>query len=125
MVVTVERYRDFDRLLDKAIDVVDAPQPVRALYTPAGGTRVHSVTELKDGGVYVAAGVEHFHKLEYTQIMNERQRAAAHAKPPPVPVCHARCAHTYAPTRLNLQLNSDFISFGMTEHRLSSAHHVT
>ena len=50
---------------------------IRRLYTPEHGTEITSVADIKDGGDYVAAGVERFKPLHYRAIVSARTKSIA------------------------------------------------
>nr|XP_042704675.1 doublecortin domain-containing protein 2C isoform X5 [Chrysemys picta bellii] len=64
-----DRYvRTFEALIAQLNEGVEVPFGVRTLYTPQEGHRVRNLSDLKQGGKYVAAGRERFKKLDYIHI---------------------------------------------------------
>uniref|UniRef100_A0A674I282 Doublecortin domain containing 2C n=1 Tax=Terrapene triunguis TaxID=2587831 RepID=A0A674I282_9SAUR len=64
-----DRYvRTFEALIAQLNEGVEVPFGVRTLYTPQDGHRVRNLSDLKQGGKYVAAGRERFKKLDYIHI---------------------------------------------------------
>lgn len=65
VVVNPRHVLTFDTFLTSLTKAIGAPfGAVRKLYTPHQGRKVCCLEELKHGGAYVAAGNEHFKKLE-------------------------------------------------------------
>lgn len=58
------RVPTFEALLQQLTELVAAPFGVRRLFTPTHGHLVLGLDALLPGGKYVAAGPEHFRKLE-------------------------------------------------------------
>ncbi|XP_051801549.1 doublecortin domain-containing protein 2C [Acanthochromis polyacanthus] len=69
IVVNPRQMSTFDSFLTFLTRAIEAPfGAVRRLYTPRQGHRVQHMDDLKHGSVYVAAGNEHFKKLDYCAI---------------------------------------------------------
>nr|XP_025043795.1 doublecortin domain-containing protein 2C [Pelodiscus sinensis] len=76
--------RTFEALIAQLNDGVEVPFGVRKLYTPQEGHQVQNLSDIKQGGKYVAAGREKFKKLDYIQIgikKPQRRKKVAVIKP--------------------------------------------
>ena len=62
--------RSWEVLLVELSNRIDLPAGVRKIYTPEGGHRVNSLSELEHQKVYVCASVEPFKKIDYTKVKN-------------------------------------------------------
>ncbi|XP_035810615.2 doublecortin domain-containing protein 2 [Amphiprion ocellaris] len=89
LVVNPRQLSTFDSFLTFLTRAIEAPfGAVRRLYTPRQGHRVQHMDDLKHGSVYVAAGNEHFKKLDYCEITikkpqrkkNEHIQPVVHSK---------------------------------------------
>ncbi|XP_042357259.1 LOW QUALITY PROTEIN: doublecortin domain-containing protein 2 [Plectropomus leopardus] len=73
IVVNQRHLSTFDNFLTLLTKVMEAPfGAVRRLYTPSEGRKVRRLDDLKHGKVYVAAGNEHFKKLDYCSITTKK-----------------------------------------------------
>lgn len=63
--ITLNRKKvaNFDKLLDVLTQQIHANEAVRRLCTPLNGTRVRSLDDIADDGVYVAVGNARFAKF--------------------------------------------------------------
>ncbi|XP_055982380.1 doublecortin domain-containing protein 2C [Sorex fumeus] len=71
-VLSRRRVATFEVLLEQLTQQVEVPFGVRRLYTPTRGRRVLELEALQSGGKYVAAGREHFKKLDYVNIATRK-----------------------------------------------------
>ena len=62
--------RSWEVLLDELSLRIDLPAGVRRIYTPEGGTKVNSLSELEHQKVYVCASTEPFKKIDYKSVKN-------------------------------------------------------
>lgn len=68
-VLNPKKVRSMDAFLQQVTDGIRAPfGAVRNIHTPTGGTRIDRLSDLKDGGTYVAAGARPYRKLNYEAI---------------------------------------------------------
>uniref|UniRef100_A0A3P8U0X1 Si:dkey-25g12.4 n=1 Tax=Amphiprion percula TaxID=161767 RepID=A0A3P8U0X1_AMPPE len=89
LVVNPRQLSTFDSFLTFLTRAIEAPfGAVRRLYTPRQGHRVQHMDDLKHGSVYVAAGNEHFKKLENLSGRSAHVRGGA---PPWAEACIAAC----------------------------------
>ncbi|KAI3367677.1 hypothetical protein L3Q82_026517 [Scortum barcoo] len=76
VVVNPRQVTTFDNFLSQLTRGLEAPfGAVRKLYTPGEGRRVWGLDDLKHGSVYVAAGNEHFKKLDYSEITTKKPQS--------------------------------------------------
>ena len=62
--------RSWEVLLDELSQRIDLPAGVRRIYTPEGGTKINSLSELEHQKVYVCASTEPFKKINYKKVKN-------------------------------------------------------
>ena len=62
--------RSWEVLLDELSQRIDLPAGVRRIYTPEGGTKINSLSELEHQKVYVCASTEPFKKIDYKKVKN-------------------------------------------------------
>jgi hypothetical protein len=62
--------RSWEVLLDELSHRIDLPAGVRRIYTPEGGTKINSLSELEHQKVYVCASTEPFKKIDYKRVKN-------------------------------------------------------
>ena len=62
--------RSWEVLLDELSQRIDLPAGVRRIYTPEGGTKVNSLSELEHQKVYVCASTEPFKRIDYKKVKN-------------------------------------------------------
>uniref|UniRef100_A0A8C0JB19 Doublecortin domain containing 2C n=1 Tax=Chelonoidis abingdonii TaxID=106734 RepID=A0A8C0JB19_CHEAB len=65
--------RTFEALIAQLNEGVEVPFGVRTLYTPQEGHRIRNLSDLKQGGKYVAAGREKFKKLDKIRVPSRWQ----------------------------------------------------
>uniref|UniRef100_A0A8C4WB06 Doublecortin domain containing 2C n=1 Tax=Gopherus evgoodei TaxID=1825980 RepID=A0A8C4WB06_9SAUR len=65
--------RTFEALIAQLNEGVEVPFGVRTLYTPQEGHRIRNLSEIKQGGKYVAAGRERFKKLDKIRVPSRWQ----------------------------------------------------
>ncbi|XP_047467385.1 doublecortin domain-containing protein 2 isoform X2 [Mugil cephalus] len=76
VVVNPRQVPTFDNFLTSLTKGIEAPfGAVRKLYTPRKGNKVQHLDDLKHGSVYVAAGNEHFKKLNYSEITTKKPQS--------------------------------------------------
>ncbi|XP_070534242.1 doublecortin domain-containing protein 2-like [Ptychodera flava] len=71
-VVNQKQIRNFDSFLNQVTTGIRANAAVRNIYTPVNGHRVHDLDRIETGSSYVAAGMERFKKIEYSEITSKR-----------------------------------------------------
>ena len=62
--------RSWEVLLAELSVRIDLPAGVRRIYTPEGGSKVNSLSELEHHKVYVCASTEPFKKIDYKRVKN-------------------------------------------------------
>jgi len=73
LIVNRKQIRNFDNFLDKVTRDTQAGCAIRSIRTPNHGSRVSELEKIKNGGIYVAVGLERFKQLHYTGIQNTNQ----------------------------------------------------
>ena len=66
--LTSHRYQRFDDLLQDLDKALNLPYGVRRVFTPDHASRVESINNLEDQGVYICAGFEKFKPMDYCQV---------------------------------------------------------
>uniref|UniRef100_UPI0037E7C573 doublecortin domain-containing protein 2C n=1 Tax=Semicossyphus pulcher TaxID=241346 RepID=UPI0037E7C573 len=99
VVVNPRQVNNLDSLLSSLTRGIEAPfGAVRKLYTPREGHKVQCLEDLQHGSVYVAAGNEHFKKLDYSEITTKKPQKKKIQQIRPVHhskiVVPARCRRT-------------------------------
>ncbi len=70
MNITGRNARNWDTLLAELSRKIDLPAGVRQIYTPKGGHRVKSLTQLEHQKMYVCGSTEPFKKIDYDKLKN-------------------------------------------------------
>ncbi len=93
--VTQRNMRSWDALLAELSRRIDLPAGVRNIYTPDGGTRMKSLSQLEHQKTYVCGSTEPFKRINYNSLKNpdwkisnskvlENERASVFTLPPPL-----------------------------------------
>lgn len=75
--ITQRNMRNWDTLLAELSRKIELPAGVRHIYTPEGGHRVKSLSQLEHQKTYVCGSSEPFKKMDYTKVRNPDWRAAS------------------------------------------------
>nr|XP_020018703.1 doublecortin domain-containing protein 2B [Castor canadensis] len=116
LVVTQRRYPTMEVFLSEVTSAIQAPLAVRALYTPCNGHPVTNLADLQNGGQYVAAGFERFHKL-HSLSHGGKDPGGKSSKRQDPPMTHHPCDGTFvqwmpagAPCYIHVFRNGDLLS---------------
>lgn len=78
--ITQRNMRNWETLLAELSRRIDLPAGVRNIYTPEGGHRIKSLSQLEHQKTYVCASSEPFKKMDYSQVRNPDWRDSSRVR---------------------------------------------